>query len=497
MKRGAAAYPEPQLLSGCAIGRLGARVPDSSVPRRLPRKAMPELRLVEQRPVECCWTEERFWTLLEATDKAFPCVLRQHDSKITMEGLTALCYAGGRAVMLRSKYVELINGRGGVQEWTRNLKTQSLNTLTAASASVCLILRATYKWVHVVAKHRFRTAVGCSAVVVSDHQYLSFLGYPLMYTHPARMVGSPLEVAQSRSLAGTGGDRDAIFEYVKAHFILLREAGWPLEEAFMNLGDFCSGGSYMGSVMWEVADYFGMRFSFRFCIEGSAKALNGHSFGWCGQRPQLVLTEAAAAPLETLRQVCPPGATIIAATVCNPLSSAATSKGGKEKASEVLGAYELAAICLEKAMALEPNFILFENVDNLRTDARLAQVWSDLQAICMRWDQTYEWTWQKVCPAELLRKPMARKRVLASARRRVPIVTTTGLTYSAPVGGTRPARKRRVMGDVPEPPVTETGQLKKRGRAAEREAVAVVCCAAGGPRAFGELIARVDSELRH
>ena len=270
-----------------------------------------------------------------------------------------------------------------------------------------------------------------------------------------------------------------------------------MEEAFMNLGDFCSGGSYMGSVMWEVADYFGMRFSFRFCIEGSAKALSGHSFGWCGQRPQLVLTEAATAPLETLRQVCPPGATIIAATVCNPLSSAATSKSGKEKASEVLGAYELAAICLEKAMALEPNFILFENVDNLRTDARLAQVWSDLQAICMRWDQTYEWTWQKVCPAELLRKPMARKRVLASARRRVPIVMTTGLSFSVPVEVTRPAPKRRSMGDLSEPPVTETGRPRKRGSAAEQEAVAVICCAAGGPRAFGELIARVDSELRH
>ena len=46
MKRGASAYPDPQLLSGCAIGRLGARVPDSSVPRRLPRKAVPELRVV-------------------------------------------------------------------------------------------------------------------------------------------------------------------------------------------------------------------------------------------------------------------------------------------------------------------------------------------------------------------------------------------------------------------------------------------------------------------
>ena len=85
---------------------------------------------MEQRPVECCWTAERFWTLLEATDKAFPCVLRQHDSKITMEGLTALCYAGGRAIILRSKYVELIHGCGWVQDWAWNLKTQSLNTLT-------------------------------------------------------------------------------------------------------------------------------------------------------------------------------------------------------------------------------------------------------------------------------------------------------------------------------------------------------------------------------
>ena len=76
-------------------------------------------------------------------------------------------------------------------------------------------------------------------------------------------------------------------------------------------------------------------------------------------------------------------------------------------------------------------------------------------------------------------------------------MTTTGLTYSAPVGGTRPARKRRVRGVAPEPSVTETGHLQKRGRAAEREAVAVICCAAGGPGAFGELIARVDSELRH
>ena len=479
MRRGADVYPAPQDVSNCAVGRLGARVPDGSVPSRLVANPMPELRVVAQRPLECRWSVDRFWTLMEATASAFPCVLQQHPSVITTEGLAALCIAGGRAIILRSKYVQLIAEGEGVEAWSRNLKLRSLNTLTAASASVCLILRAKYEWSHKVCGFRFRTATGCSAVVVSDHQYLSFAGYPLMHSHPARMVGSPLEVAQSRSLAGTGGDRDAVFEYVKEHFTLLRDAGWSLEEAFMFVGDFCSGGSYMGAVLWEVADHFGMIFSFRFCIEGAAKALSGHQFGWCGQRPLLVLTDVVTAPVEELQRACPPGGSVICGTVCNPLSSAATSKSGKEKRSEVKGAYELAATCIEKAVALHPNFIFFENVDNLRTDASLAQVWSDLQAFCMKWDHTYEWTWQSVCPAVLLLKPMARLRLFASARRRVPISTS-----SAAASVTRPAGS---AGKMPAPTTGAPTPKRFRVETGVAELPADTsrsgCWATGGPTA--------------
>ena len=277
-------------------------------------------------------------------------------------------------------------------------------------------------------------------MVVSDHQYISALGFPLMPTHPARMVGGPLEVAQLRQLAGQSVDRDMTATSLRCGvFQVLEKRGLTLAGTTITYGDWFSGGSFVGATMWEVADALEMDFVYAFAIEGLRLAQDGHRYGWCG-KPLGVFHEVCDVTAEQLRPLFPPGGIIAAGGRCAPFAcaSATHQPGTEKKDNEKGGAIFEFTRAVEVSMELEPNAVFFETSDAIRTDKRHVVEWRAMQAVCMAHRAHYDWSWQTVCPKVLLSKPMPRKRLYIIATRWVPIAIIPASTAGADCGDDTP-----------------------------------------------------------
>ena len=417
-----AVYPDAKRLKAGAVGRL----PATSVDRRsleaewsaLPPRDMPCQDLVTPVPSVFRWSVRRFWAMLDRTAFLFPCALEQHATTISKAGLEALATVPqGRAIVLREKFDELVKGGAAPERWLKNLHTNHLNTVTSASASVSLI--ATLGPRRAGGRYWSKDV---SCVVVSDHQYISALGFPLMPSHPARMVGGPLEVAQLRQLAGQSVDRDMTKATLSKIFEVLEQRGLSFAGTTISFGDWFAGGSFLGSAVWELADTLGLGFSYTFAIEGLRLAASGHQYGWCGM-PRGIFSEVCDVTVEQLRSLCPPGAIIGAGGRCAPFSGAsATHQPGTErKDGEKGGAIMEFTTAINVSVQLEPNAIFIETSDSIRTDARHIVEWQAMQAICMAHGAAYDWSWQSVCPKVLLGKPMPRRRMFIVATRWEPI----------------------------------------------------------------------------
>lgn len=281
-KASQSAYPSGQELVKCDVGRLpgGRTVARGEVSSKRGKWSAIPLQLIVKVPEHIeVWSAARLRALLERTEKWFPREMEEHTLPCSTQGVRAVKELGGWALILRERYCKLVDGDADVDEWLKFLRRDFVNTITASSSSVMLCLFVQEERVEVDVGVTFGE-LGVTAIPITDHMYLSLQGYSLMPTHPARMAGKRFTVAQLRSMDGEGVDRDTTFAFGKACMHLLEERGLVLRGSDMTYGDLFSGRSLMGSVMWELAELFDMKFKYHFWADLSLRAQEGHRAAW-------------------------------------------------------------------------------------------------------------------------------------------------------------------------------------------------------------------------